>query len=54
MKDVLTPKEIELLPFAPFLFAMELAMRFLEDYLHGIIYVISKLKILLEREHNYI
>lgn len=38
MNGVLTPKEIELLPFAPFLIAMELAMRFLEDYLRGDIY----------------
>ena len=38
MKNVLTPKEIELLPFAPFLIAMELAMRFLEDYLRGDVY----------------
>lgn len=35
MKDVLTPKEIELLAFSVFLLASELAMRFLTDYLNG-------------------
>lgn len=35
MKDVLTPKEVELLPFAVFLLTAELVIRFLTDYLDG-------------------
>ena len=35
MKDVLTPKEVELLPFAVFLLSAELVIRFLTDYLDG-------------------
>lgn len=35
MKGVLTPKEIELLPVSVFTLAMELGMRFLEDYING-------------------
>ena len=38
MKDVLTKKEIELLPFAAFLLTIETGIRFLEDYLRGDIY----------------
>ena len=38
MKDVLTPKELELLPFSAFLLTMECAMRFLEDYIRGDVY----------------
>lgn len=35
MKDVLTPKEVELLPFSVFLLTAELVIRFLTDYLDG-------------------
>lgn len=35
MKDVLTKKEVELLPFAVFLLTAELVIRFLTDYLDG-------------------
>ena len=35
MKDLLTDKEKELLPFSIFLLTAELAMRFLTDYLSG-------------------
>ena len=35
MKEYLTSKEKELLPFAVFLLAIELAIRFLTDYLDG-------------------
>ena len=38
MIDVLTPKEIELLPFSVFLITMELGIRFLDDYLRGDVY----------------
>ena len=38
MKNTLTKKEKELLPFSIFLMAIELAMRFLEDYLRGDVY----------------
>ena len=38
MKDVLTKKEIELLPFSSFLLTVECGMRFLEDYLRGDVY----------------
>ena len=38
MKDVLSKKEIELLPFSAFLLTVECGMRFLEDYLRGDIY----------------
>lgn len=37
-KNFLTKKEIELLPYAPFLLTMECGMRFLKDYLDGDIY----------------
>ena len=37
-KPFLTSKEIELLPFAPFLMTIECGMRFLADYLDGDIY----------------
>ena len=38
MKDVILPKEIELLPYAVLIIAEELAMRFLGDYLNGDVY----------------
>jgi N-acetylhexosamine 1-kinase len=38
MKNTLTKKEKELLPFSIFLMAIELAIRFLEDYLRGDVY----------------
>ena len=38
MRNVLTKKEIELLPFAVFLLTIECGMRFLEDYLRGDVY----------------
>ena len=38
MKDTLTKKEKELLPFSIFLMAIELAIRFLDDYLRGDVY----------------
>lgn len=37
-KEFLTPREIELLPIAPFLLSIECGMRFLEDYLKGDMY----------------
>jgi len=37
-KEFLTPREIELLPMAPFLLSIECGMRFLEDYLKGDVY----------------
>ena len=38
MKHTLTKKEKELLPFSIFLMAIELAIRFLDDYLRGDVY----------------
>lgn len=38
MKNVLTRREIELLPFSAFLLTIECGMRFLEDYIRGDIY----------------
>lgn len=38
MKDDLTKKEIELIPYSIYLMTIELGMRFLEDYLRGNIY----------------
>ena len=38
MKNTLTKKEKELLPFSIFLMAIELAIRFLDDYLRGDVY----------------
>lgn len=38
MNDVLTQREKELLPFAPFLLTMECGIRFLEDYIRGDVY----------------
>ncbi len=38
MKKTLTKKEIELLPFSIFLMSIELAIRFLEDFLRGDVY----------------
>lgn len=44
MSGVLTPKEIELLPFSGFLMTIECGMRFLKDYLDGDIYFKTKYK----------
>ncbi len=49
MKDVLTPMEIELLPFSAFLMTIECGMRFLEDYLRGDVYFKTKYA-----EHNLV
>ena len=38
MKNVLTPREIELLPFSAFLLTIECGIRFLEDYIRGDVY----------------
>ena len=38
MKDVLSPRERELLPFSAFLLTIECGTRFLEDYLRGDVY----------------
>jgi N-acetylhexosamine 1-kinase len=38
MKKTLTKREIELLPFSVFLMTIELAIRFLDDYLRGDVY----------------
>ena len=38
MKKALTKKEIELLPFSIFLMAIELSIRFLDDFLRGDVY----------------
>ena len=38
MRNVLTKKEIELLPFSAFLLSIECGMRFLEDHLRGDVY----------------
>ena len=38
MKKTLTKKEIELLPFSIFIMAIELAIRFLDDFLRGDVY----------------
>lgn len=37
-KSMLTKKEIELFPYAPFILTIECGMRFLEDYLKGDVY----------------
>ncbi|MGI6714088.1 MAG: phosphotransferase enzyme family protein [Bacilli bacterium] len=42
MLRVLTPREIELLPFSAFLLSIECGMRFLEDYLRGDVYFKTK------------
>lgn len=42
MSGVLTPKEIELLPFSAFLMTIECGMRFLKDYIDGDIYFKTK------------
>ena len=42
MKDILTPKEIEYLPFSVFLLSIECGMRFLEDYIRGDVYFKTK------------
>ena len=47
VKDTLNDKEKELLPFSVFLISMELAIRFLEDYINGDVYfAVSK------KDHN--
>ncbi|MCF0107742.1 MAG: aminoglycoside phosphotransferase family protein [Bacilli bacterium] len=38
MKDVITPRELELIPYSAFLLTAECGMRFLEDYLKGDVY----------------
>ena len=38
MSDSLTPREIESLPFSAYLLTIEVALRFLEDYLRGDVY----------------
>ena len=38
MDEVLTPREIELLPFSIYLLTIECGMRFLEDYIRGDVY----------------
>ena len=38
MKDTLSKEEISLIPFSAFLLTMEVAIRFLEDYLRGNVY----------------
>lgn len=42
MKNVFTKREIELLPFSVFLISIELAMRFLDDFLRGDLYFRAK------------
>ena len=42
MSEVLTRREIELLPFSAFLLTIECGMRFLEDYLRGDVYFHTK------------
>lgn len=49
MKDVLTKKEKELLGFSVFLLSIELAIRFLEDYIRGDVYFKTKMP-----DHNLI
>ena len=49
MKDVLTPKEKELLAFSSFLLSIECGMRFLEDYIRGDVYFRIK-----KENHNLI
>ena len=49
IKNVLTPREIELLPFSVFLLTIECGIRFLEDYIRGDVYF--KIK---KENHNLI
>ncbi len=42
MKNVLTQREIELLPFSVFLLTIECGIRFLEDYIRGDVYFRTK------------
>ena len=49
MKNDLTKKEIELIPFSIYLLTIECGMRFLEDYLRGNVYFATKYK-----EHNLV
>lgn len=49
MKNDLTKKEIELIPFSIYLLTIECGMRFLEDYLRGNVYFATKYE-----EHNLV
>ena len=49
MKNELTTKEIELIPFSIYLMTIECGMRFLEDYLRGNVYFATTYK-----EHNLV
>ena len=49
MKNDLTKKEIELIPFSIYLMTIECGMRFLEDYLRGNVYFATTYK-----EHNLV
>ena len=49
MNGVLTPKEIEFLPFSAFMMTIECGMRFLKDYIDGDIYFKTKYK-----DHNLV
>lgn len=49
MKNDLTKKEIELIPFSIYLMTIECGIRFLEDYLRGNVYFATKYK-----EHNLV
>ena len=49
MKETLSPREVELLPFSAFLLTIECGMRFLEDYLRGDVYFKTKYE-----EHNLV
>lgn len=42
MKDIITPKEVELIPYSAFLLTVECGIRFLEDYLRGDVYFATK------------
>ena len=49
MKDDLTKKEIELIPYSIYLMTIECGMRFLEDYLRGNVYFATTYE-----EHNLV
>ena len=49
MKDVITKRELELIPYSAFLLTAECGIRFLEDYLRGDVYFHTKYP-----EHNLI
>lgn len=42
MKNVITPRELELIPYSAFLLTVECGIRFLEDYLRGDVYFHTK------------